>query len=39
VKVSPDETRGMHQEGAPDLVALDEALNDSDSLTHGQAQS
>jgi RNA polymerase sigma factor (TIGR02999 family) len=24
--VSPDETRGTHQEGAPDLVALDEAL-------------
>ncbi|MGB8806100.1 MAG: ECF-type sigma factor, partial [Chthoniobacterales bacterium] len=26
VKVSPDEPRGMHQEGAPDVVAVDEAL-------------
>jgi RNA polymerase sigma-70 factor (ECF subfamily) len=25
-KVSLDETRGMHREGAPDLIALDEAL-------------
>jgi RNA polymerase sigma-70 factor, ECF subfamily len=25
-KVSPDETRGIHQQGARDLVALDEAL-------------